>query len=189
MAYFNADNANLHSTWATLADFDAHPLLGQASTAEEANLGTFADGWNIDGETGHVVGAPRSLGAETGFGTCSRSLPDDRHLMPESPGLVTSATSQGAQTYSHGEPSFPSYYWPIPGQYAQSHYPGTVSQGSSLVNTVAAEASTVIPAPSSSKYPFSYGGSRSRVLTHHEQCRSTTGGTTRAGRLPARSTQ
>ena len=152
MAYF--DDTNFYPTSYTSGELAAYPVLTQTSATEEADVQasrTFVDDWSAGGYPGYAVGSPRSLRAEASFGKRSRSPLDTRSLTRESPESATSVPSYGAQTHSHGEVSFPEYYWPITGQYAQSYHSSIVGQDNSFANTLASETSMVVPTPSSGK--------------------------------------
>ena len=182
----NFNNTNLHSTSSALDEFDTHPFLGQTSANERAHsqTHTFTEGWAMSGQPGHTLGLPTSL-----FGKHNCSLLDDWCLTHESPELASSATSHIARTHGYGQQQFPGYHWPMTGPYDQPYGSGIASRDNFFAETVALEASTVVPAPSSGKHLFSDETLRNRVLTDRKQARSTTGEIAGAGRPPARSTR
>lgn len=156
MAHFNdVDNAGFYSTPTVSGEFGAYPLLSQASASndeESTQTYPFAGGWGMGRQSGYVVGSPTTLRAEPSFGKNDYSILVDRCLTCYSSESISSVTSNAAQIhgYEQGRPSYPGYYWPITGQYAQPHRSSAVSRDT--VSTVESEASTVIPTPSSSKY-------------------------------------
>lgn len=154
MVYFNStENANHHSTSSAPDELDAYPFLSQASATEASEaLDTFTDGRSVGEQPDHVVCPSRSVRAEGSFGKCNRSLLNDRRLMSEPLETVTSVTSYDTKTHSDGELSFPGYYWPTTGRYAQSHGSSIVSRDNSFASTVALDTSTVASTPSSGNY-------------------------------------
>lgn len=191
MAYFdNTDNTNFYSAPFSSGEFMGYPFLNQVSVTEETNvqtLGTFADDWSVGGGQGCIASSSRGLGAGPSLGKCSRSLLGNSRLTHGSPESVTSVNPYEAQSHSHGEPSFPEYYWPVTGQYTQSRRSEVLSRDNSFANIVASEAPTEISAPSSGEYLFFYETLKNRVLTDRKQHRSITGEITRADYPPARS--
>ena len=65
---------------------------------------------------------------------------------------MTSVTSYDVQAYSDIKLTFPRNYWPVTGQYAQSHDSGIMSRDNSFTSTVALEVPKMVPIPSSGKY-------------------------------------
>jgi hypothetical protein len=190
MAYYN--NTNFYSTSSAFGEPDAYQFLSQTSAAEEVNdqaYGTFANGWGMAGQPGPVVGSPTNLRDVANYGKYHCRLFVDQRLRRESLDSVASSASYATWVDGYGQPSYSGHYWPAAGQQAQSYHSGFSSRDDSFASTVASETSTVVPIPSSGKYLFYFSTLRNRVLTDHDQSRSTTGGLTGADPLPARSTR
>lgn len=153
MAYFNAYNDNLYSTWTASDEFNAYPFLNQMSATEEANttLSPFADGWNMGGEPGHMADYSRGLGVGPSLGKSSHSLLETGRLTREFSDPMASVAPYEAQTHDNGGLSSPWYYWPVADQYYQSHHPGIVNQDNYFTGVAASEASTVVSAPNSGR--------------------------------------
>lgn len=84
MAYFDdANDTTFYPSFSNFAQFDAYPTLGQTSATEEegvTTLDTFAHGWGVSGQPGHMVGFPQSLRPEAGFGEYGYSPLDNMRL-------------------------------------------------------------------------------------------------------------
>ena len=88
----------------------------------------------------------------------------------------SNATQDGA-----GQPSYSVHHWAEPQPESHPQPTGFLGWDASSVNPAELEACTLMPAPSSGKNLFHFTPLRSRVLTNHEQLRSTTGMKARAG--------
>ena len=194
MVYFNyIDNATLYPTPTTPGESGAYPSLGQVSANEEWNVWqTFdqsAGGWNTGGQPGCAAGGPTSIQAEASFGKDNPNPLTDRRLTCGYPVSESSATLHPTQTYGCWQPPYPEYCEPTGDLYAQSHYSGAADWDNSFADAMALQAPAVLPTPGGCEYLFfSFETLSDRVLTDHEQSRSTTGGRIRAGNSPVGST-
>ena len=155
MAYFNhVNNDTFYPDPTTSDEFGVYPFLGQMSTNEEGNVPTFdpfANGWGVGGQEGYMESEPVGLQAATSFGEDSSSLPAGRRLKRAFLEPVPSVAPHTIQTHGYGQPSYPEYYWPPAGQYAQPDYSGAADLANYFANTMTLEAPMELPAPSSSK--------------------------------------
>ncbi|KAF9650821.1 hypothetical protein BDM02DRAFT_3111671 [Thelephora ganbajun] len=122
MAYFDDTTDNtFYPASSTSGQFDLYPFLSQTSGTEGTNIyDTFTDGWEENGQPGYTIGPSTSLEDQTSFD------------------LVPSVPLYAVQDLSYDQLLYPECYWPITGQYGQSHH------------------STVAPVPSSA--PLNYWG-------------------------------
>ena len=191
MAYINSDISNFYSAPSASGEFDGYPFLNQMSAIEEANsLATydpFADPWTMLGQPEPVVDSTTSLQASAGYGKRHSNIFPDWRLTREFPEPVPSAT-YGTWAGGYGHPSHFGHDWSTAGEWPQYNHSGFSSQGGSFTDLVAPETPTLISTPGSSKNISSFGTFSNWVLTDYKQSRSTTGGPTKAGPLPAHPT-
>jgi len=186
MAYFNnTDDAYFYPT---SDELDVYPFANQTPPTGDVNLetpGAFADGWSQGGQPYNAVGQSASLWAEASSGEYDFSLLADWRLTYEFPESMSSAAPYPTPALEYGQSPFPGHYWPITAPYTQPYGPGT-SRDYPFASTAVTEAPTMVPTSSSSNFSLTL---RNRILTDHEQLRSTTGGPMIADYPPARSTR
>ncbi|KAF9646524.1 hypothetical protein BDM02DRAFT_3118449 [Thelephora ganbajun] len=175
MAHFNNYDANFYPTPAP-GEFDEYSFLGQtlatgyqAESYHSQGHYTFADHSNVVEQSEPTVGSSTSYWA-TANRKCHCNLFVCLCLTRKFPESVASATSYATHVDGYGQPSYSEYQWPAVGHQAEFYHTGFLNRDTSFAETVASEASTVVP-------------------TDREQFRSTTGGITRTGNQTARSTK
>ena len=169
MAYFNnTNNAGVCPAPSASGELEAHPFLGHTSAAEEVNnqmYDTSVDQWNMNRQSGPVVGLRTNLRATASYGKYCCGFFVNWCLTRESSESVVSATPYASPASGYDQQSYSGNNWSAVSQWPQHHHSGFPSQGGPFVSVIASERSTGVQIPSSGKDVFSFEISKDRVLT------------------------